>query len=136
MRTRSRPRRRLLYCRRAGALQLGVVPLDAAKFDHRDDPGGHPGLGFQRLPEPPHTLEVDPATIGVAVGLFERCALGNVSAKDLAAETGLAETRIRMILMNPIYNGWIRRWPRPRRGGRVHGGSRVLVSVCSIARAP
>lgn len=65
MRTRSRPRRRLLYCRRAGALQLGVVPLDAAKFDHRDDPGGHPGLGFQRLPEPPHTLEVDPATIGV-----------------------------------------------------------------------
>ena len=82
MRTRSRPRRRLLYCRRAGALQLGVVPLDAAKFDHRDDPGGHPGPGFQRLPEPPHTLEVEPATIGVAVGLFERYALGNVSAKD------------------------------------------------------
>ena len=34
----------------------------AAKFDHRDDPGGHAGLGFRRLPEPPHTLEVDPAT--------------------------------------------------------------------------
>ena len=25
----------------------------AAKFDHRDDPGGHAGLGFRRLPEPP-----------------------------------------------------------------------------------
>ncbi len=34
----------------------------AAKFDHRDDPGGHAGLGFRRLPEPPHTLEVDPET--------------------------------------------------------------------------
>ena len=56
----------------------------AAKFDHRDDPGGHAGLGFRRLPEPPHTLEVDPDTIGTAVGLFERYALGNVSAKDLA----------------------------------------------------
>ena len=63
----------------------------AAKFDHRDDPGGHAGLGFRRLPEPPHTLEIDPATIGTAVGLFERYALGNVSAKDLAEETGLAE---------------------------------------------
>ena len=38
-----------------------------------------------------------------------RYALGNVSAKDLAEETGLAATRIRMILMNPMYNGWIRR---------------------------
>ena len=81
----------------------------AAKFDHRDDPGGHAGLGFRRLPEPPHTLEVDATTIGMAVALFERYALGNVSAKDLAAETGLAETRIRMILMNPLYNGWVRR---------------------------
>ncbi len=84
----------------------------AAKFDHRDDPGGHAGLGFRRLPEPPHTLEVDPETIGFAVGLFERYALGNVSAKDLAEETGLAETRIRMILMNPLYNGWVRRHRR------------------------
>ena len=69
----------------------------AAKFDRRDDPGGHAGLGFRRLPEPPHTLEVDPDTIGTAVGLFERYALGNVSAKDLAAETGLAARRIRMV---------------------------------------
>ena len=86
----------------------------AAKFDHRDDPGGHAGLGFRRLPEPPHTLQVDPDTIGVAVGLFERYALGNVSAKDLAAETGLADSRIRMILMNPLYNGWVRRHRRSR----------------------
>ena len=39
----------------------------AAKFDHHDDPGGHAGLGFRRSPEPPHTLEIDPATIGTAV---------------------------------------------------------------------
>jgi hypothetical protein len=45
----------------------------------------------------------------VVVGLFERYALGTVSAKQLEAETGLAATRIRMILMNPLYNGWIRR---------------------------
>ena len=34
----------------------------AAKFDQEHDPGGHAGLGFRRLPEPPHTLEVDPDT--------------------------------------------------------------------------
>jgi DNA invertase Pin-like site-specific DNA recombinase len=85
----------------------------AAKFDHQDDPGGHAALGFRRSPEPPHTLEVDPATISVAVGLFERYALGTVSSKQLAAETGLADSRIRMILMNPLYNGWIRRHRGP-----------------------
>jgi DNA invertase Pin-like site-specific DNA recombinase len=84
----------------------------AAKFDHHDDPGGHAGLGFRRSAEPPHTLEIDPERIPIAVGLFERYALGNVSAKDLAEETGLAESRIRMILMNPIYNGWVRRHRR------------------------
>jgi DNA invertase Pin-like site-specific DNA recombinase len=86
----------------------------AAKFDRRDDPGGHAGLGFRRSAEPPHVLQVDPDTIGIVVALFERYALGNVSAKDLAQETGLAESRIRMILMNPIYNGWIRRYRRSR----------------------
>jgi hypothetical protein len=87
----------------------------AAKFDHRDDPGGHAGLGFRRLAEPPHTLEIDPERMPIAVGLFERYALGNVSAKDLAEQTGLAETRIRMILMNPLYNGWVRRHRRSDR---------------------
>ena len=59
-------------------------------------------------------LQVDPETIGTVVALFERYALGSVSAKDLAEETGLAESRIRMILMNLIYNGWIRRYRRSR----------------------
>ena len=85
----------------------------AAKFDQERDPGGHAALGFRRLPEPPHTLEIDPVTIRTATRLFERYALGTVSARLLALETGLAETRIRMILMNPIYNGWIRRHPGP-----------------------
>ena len=94
------------YSRRLGER---ITDGYAAKFDHHDDPGGHAALGFRRLPEPPHTLEIDPATIGVAVGLFERYALGDVSAGQLEADTGLAATRIRMILMNPLYNGWIRR---------------------------
>ena len=81
----------------------------AAKFDQERDPGGHAALGFRRLTEPPHTLEIDPDKMPLAVGLFERYALGNVSATQLEAETGLAATRIRMILMNPLYNGWIRR---------------------------
>ena len=50
----------------------------------------------------------------VVVGLFERYALGHVSATQLEAETGLAATRIRMILMNPLYNGWVRRHRRSR----------------------
>ena len=90
----------------------------AAKFDRHDHPGGHAGLGFRRLPDPPHTLEVDPVTIGTAVALFERYALGNISARQLAAETGLEATRIRMILMNPLYNGWIRRHRRTERETR------------------
>jgi DNA invertase Pin-like site-specific DNA recombinase len=83
-----------------------------AKFEQHADPGGHAPLGFRRSPEPPHTLGVDPETIGPAVGLFERYALGTVSAKRLEAETGLAASRIRAILMNPIYNGWVRRGRR------------------------
>ena len=85
----------------------------AAKFDQERDPGGHAALGFRRLPDPPHTLEVDPDRMPIAVGLFERYALGNVSAAQLEAETGLAATRIRMILMNPLYNGWSRRHRGP-----------------------
>ena len=79
------------------------------KFDKQHDPGGHAALGFRRSTEPPHTLEVDQGTIGVAVGLFERYSLGTVSARQLAAETGPEASRIRCILMNPLYNGWIRR---------------------------
>jgi hypothetical protein len=94
------------YSRR---LSERIIEGYAAKFDHEHDPGGHAGLGFRRLSEPPHTLEIDPDRMPIAVGLFERYALGNASATQLDAETGLAATRIRMILMNPLYNGWIRR---------------------------
>jgi hypothetical protein len=79
-----------------------------SKFDTQDDPGGRPALGFRRTEER-HLLQIGPEPMRGAVGLFERYALGNVSAAQLEAETGLAATRIRMILMNPIYNGWIRR---------------------------
>ena len=82
------------------------------KFDKEGDPGGHAGLGFRRSSER-HTLEIDPATVDTVVGLFERYALGTVSSMQLAAETGLADSRIRMILMNPLYNGWIRRHRGP-----------------------
>ena len=47
------------------------------------------------------------------MGLFERYALGTASAQQLAAETGLEASRNRCILMNPIYNGWIRRHRGP-----------------------
>ena len=83
-----------------------------AKYDQRSDPGGHAPLGFRRSPERDYVLEIDPATIGTAVGLFQRYALGTVSATQLADETGLNASRIRCLLMNPIYNGWV-----ARRGG-------------------
>ncbi|MGH2513180.1 MAG: hypothetical protein ACRDGQ_10875 [Candidatus Limnocylindrales bacterium] len=47
------------------------------------------------------------------MAMFERYALGTVSARQLALETGFAATRIRMILMNPLYNGWVRRLRGP-----------------------
>ncbi|MFI5259464.1 MAG: recombinase family protein [Candidatus Limnocylindrales bacterium] len=85
----------------------------AAKFDRQNDPGGHAGLGFRRTPEPPNALEINSETIGAAINLFERYALGTLSAQQLSAETGLEASRIRCILMNPIYNGWIRRHRGP-----------------------
>jgi hypothetical protein len=54
-------------------------------------------------------LEVDPATIHTAVALFERYAIGTVSIERVGRETGLEPDRIRYILRNPLYNGWIRR---------------------------
>ena len=84
-----------------------------AKFRAHNDQGGLPPLGFRRTPEPPHTLELDPGTIGQAVGLFERYALGTVSIQQLAAETGLEAMRIQQILRNAIFNGWLRRHRGP-----------------------
>jgi DNA invertase Pin-like site-specific DNA recombinase len=81
----------------------------AAKFERHDDQAGNPPLGFRRLAEPPFTLEVDPATIQRAVALFERYAIGTISIEQVGRETGLEPDRIRYILRNPLYNGWIRR---------------------------
>jgi len=80
-----------------------------AKFEMHSDQGGNAPLGFRRLDEKPHTLEVDAATIHRAVALFERYALGTVSIEQLGLETNLEPDRIRYILRNPLYNGWMRR---------------------------
>jgi hypothetical protein len=90
-----------------------VVDGYSAKFEAHDDQAGNPPLGFRRRTEPPHTLEIDPATIGLAVALFERYAVGTVSIERLAAESGFAADRIRYILRNPLYNGWVRRHRGP-----------------------
>ncbi len=84
-----------------------------AKFDMHSDQGGNAPLGFRRLSDPPHTLEIDPATIGIAVGLFERYALGRISIERLGQETGLEPDRIRYILRNRLYTGWMRRHRGP-----------------------
>ena len=80
----------------------------AAKYRRLADPGGRAPLGFVRVP-PARTLAVDPATIGVAVRLFERYATGTVSIDDLAAEAGLRPSGLQEILRNPVYNGWVTR---------------------------
>ena len=43
------------------------------------------------------------------VALFERYALGDVSYRELAEMSSIAEGKVRAILTNPLYNGWIRR---------------------------
>lgn len=90
-----------------------VVDGYSAKFEAHDDQAGNPPLGFRRGTDPPHTIEVDPATIGLAIALFERYAVGTVSIERLAAESGFAADRIRYILRNPLYNGWVRRHRGP-----------------------
>jgi DNA invertase Pin-like site-specific DNA recombinase len=90
---------------------LGVRVRDGygAKYELHADQGGNPPLGFRRLAEKPYTLEIDPATIGKAVGLFERYGLGSVSIEQLGHETSLAPDRVRYLLRNPLFNGWMRR---------------------------
>jgi hypothetical protein len=80
-----------------------------AKFEMHSDQGGNAPLGFRRLPYPPHTLAIDPDTIGIAVGLFARYALGNISIERLAAEFNLEPDRVRYLLRNAIFNGRVRR---------------------------
>ena len=86
----------------------------AAKFEQRADPGGHAA----RLPTPRSRRTPSRSTrttIGIAVGLFERYALGNVSATQLAGRRASPRRASGCILMNPLYNGWVRR--RSRTGG-------------------
>lgn len=83
-----------------------------ARFDRHNDQWGRPPLGFRRTGGRPSLLEIDPETVTRAVVLFQRYAGGNVSQADLAAESGIAETAIKEMLRNPIYNGWMRRGRR------------------------
>ena len=80
----------------------------AAKYRRLADPGGRPPLGFMRSGTS-HTLEIDPATIGRAVYLFERYAAGNVSIAELASECGMRPSGVQEILRNALYNGWVGR---------------------------
>lgn len=91
------------YIRRlAGRITDGY----AEKFAAHADQAGNPTLGFRRRADPPRVLEIDPATIGRAVDVFRRYALGNVSTADLAVQVGLGEEQVRKMLRNRLYNGW------------------------------
>ncbi len=90
----------------------------AAKFRRLADQAGNAPLGFRR-DGPARTLTVDAATIGQAVTLFERYATGALSIQDVAIEAGLHPDRVRAILANPTYNGWVRRYRRTEREERM-----------------
>ena len=77
----------------------------AAKFRRLADPGGRPPLGFMR-DGPSRTLTIDPASIGRAVALFERYAVGTLSIDELAREADLPPSGVQELLRNPLYNGW------------------------------
>jgi DNA invertase Pin-like site-specific DNA recombinase len=93
-------------------LARNITKTFAAKFERYGDQAGSPGLGFMRTPQPEARLAIDVATMPDAVALFERYAVGDVSYRELAAETGIAEGALRAILTNPLYNGWARRHRR------------------------
>lgn len=80
-----------------------------AKFRRRRDPGGNPPLGFRRVGG---IMEPDPRRVSFAVGLFIRYASGSVSLTDLEAESGVDREALKVMLRNPVYNGWVRRHPR------------------------
>jgi hypothetical protein len=64
---------------------------------------------------PPHLLEIDEERIGVVVELFKRYSDGDMSFAKLGSLFGLAEARVREILANPVFNGWVVRGSRGRR---------------------
>lgn len=90
----------------------------AAKF-RLGDQGGSPGLGFARSAPPERRLVIDPTSMPRAVALFRRYAAGDVSYRELAAETGIPADAIRAILANPLYNGWAVRHRRSSREVRA-----------------
>jgi DNA invertase Pin-like site-specific DNA recombinase len=84
----------------------------AAKFERYGDQAGTRGPGFFRTPQPEARLAIDPAVMPRIVELFERYALGDVSYREVAEISGVAEGKVRAILTNPLYNGWARRHRR------------------------
>lgn len=80
-----------------------------AKFRRHHDPGGNAPMGFVRVEG---FVRIDPGTIGRAVAVFERYAEGGVSLVDLEAETGIDREALKVMIRNPIYNGWVRRHRR------------------------
>lgn len=86
-----------------------VTEAYAVKFSRDREPGGNPPLGFHRLDG---TMRPDPDTIGRAVAVFERYASGTVSLPVLAAETGIDHEALKVMIRNPVYNGWVRRHRR------------------------
>ena len=91
-------------------LKRTMVRTYKTKFRTHTDPGGMAPLGFRRTGGTPSVLEVDPATIGQAVAVFERYAVGHTSAEQLGGETGLHPEAIKPMLRNRIYNGWVQRY--------------------------
>lgn len=71
------------------------------------DQWGRPPRGFTRTGGKPSLLQIDPATIGNVVALYERYATGAIRMKPLAAESGINEHTLKDILRNPVYNGWV-----------------------------
>lgn len=90
-----------------------------AKFERYGDQAGSPGLGFLRTPQPEARLAVDPATMPRAVALFERYAAGDISYRELAAWAHMTGGAVRMVLTNPLYNGWAVRHRRSARTAQV-----------------
>lgn len=81
----------------------------AAKFRRHRDPGGNPPLGFRREDG---FLVPDGSSIGRVVAVFERYATGTVSLRELEAETGIDHEALKVMIRNPVYNGWVRRHRR------------------------
>jgi len=94
------------YSRRLGRR---VAEGYGAKFRRHADPGGNAPLGFRRVDS---FLEVDPDTIGRVVEVFREYSTGRVSLAELALRHGIDFEALKMLLRNPVYNGWVLRHRR------------------------